>query len=138
MTFIIPKTLDLIVEFFLFAVFACIHYVFKSDGAISLDDLLMIGALWLAIFMYRLIFLQLPVSWLASYLLIKESTIAATVKLAGINFVSFVVVIYISSFLSPVVSGFLGDERIYLPILVLFATTLSPLLRALFFTLHRG
>lgn len=121
------KFFELLSEFIIYLLMSLIHYVLTTENNTSFDDAYVIAGLWLAICVYRLIFLQLPIAWLVSHFLIEGDNFIARLKLGGVNFVTFIVVISFSSLLSPIVASFLEPDRIFIPVTVLIATTLSPI-----------
>lgn len=127
MNYIKSKLLDLSGELAIYMVFSLVHYFAVTDREVSFDDLYVVVGLWLAIVVYRLIFLQLPISWALSYYWIRETSYRSKLKTGLINFTSFIVVIYISSLFSPVVSGFLEPDRVFIPIMALISTTFGPI-----------
>lgn len=122
------KFLELSIELLMYIILSLLYYITVTDRDFSFDDLYVVVGLWLAVIVYRLIFLQLPISWALSYYWAAETSYRAKVLTALINFTTFIVIIYISSLFSPVVAGFLEPERIFIPIMALVSTTVSPIL----------
>lgn len=122
------KFLELSTELLMYMILSLLHYFTLTDRDFSFDDLYVIVGLWLAVIVYRLIFLQLPISWALSYYWAAEASYRAKVLTGLINFTTFIVIIYIISLFSPVVAGFLEPERLFIPVMVLISTTISPIL----------
>lgn len=127
------KALEISWELIIYIVLSLGHYTIFTKRQADFDDVYVVIGLWLAIAVYRLIFLQLPLSWAISFYWAKGSGYREKMLTGLINFSTFILVIYISSFFSPVVAGFLDSDKIFIPGMVLISTTISPILIYLIF-----
>lgn len=126
------RSLELGCELVLYIILSSIYYFATRNKGLSLDDMYVVLALWLAMVAYRLLYLQLPISWIFIHYLPVENRIRAELLKGGVNFSTFIVVIALASLFSPVVAGFLEPERIFIPVIALISTTFSPLIFGFF------
>lgn len=127
------KILEIGCELLIYIVLSLIHYLIITERQVDFEDVYVVIGLWLAMAIYRLIFLQLPLSWGGAFYWAKGNSYRDKMLTALINFSTFVLVISLSSLFSPVVAGFLEPERIFMPGMVLISTTISPILIYLVF-----
>lgn len=122
-------SIELFLELCVFAPFSILYMVlFTSGSSFEFRDFYMVGVLWTAVIMYRVIYLQLPIAWiLSTYFYLTKREVSGLLR-AGINFTTFVVVVLIASAFSDVLNGFLEDELIHVTLIALIATASSPLL----------
>lgn len=133
---------DLLVEFCIFFVLTISYLmIFPRGENFDFDvfrDIYSIGSLWLAIVAYRFIFIQLPIAWgVSAYLYFKKGLHSGLLR-AGINFSTFVIVIFIASMFSEVLGGFLKKDLIHVTLIALIATASSPVLYSYLFAKKIG
>jgi hypothetical protein len=121
------QLMELLFEFITFIFLMVAYSIIGSDGNLSMDDISTSAMLWVTILIYRLMFCQLPISWLVKFIAIKKSTLnlRATVL---INAISFVVMFYIVGQFNVSVAAFVEEARLIIPLFILLSTCLSPVL----------
>lgn len=122
------KFFELSCELVIYMILSLLHYIIVTGRYINFEDIYVVIGLWLAVAVYRLVFLQLPISWAAAFWWANGFSYREKVLTGIINFTTFIVVIYLSSLFSPVVAGFLEFEKIFIPGIVLISTTISPVI----------
>ncbi|WP_444932851.1 hypothetical protein [Microbulbifer sp. JTAC008] len=120
-------SVEYILELIIYIILSLIYYKFVSENPFKLEDLMVLAGLWLAIFAYRLVFLQIPLAGIASLYFFSGNCSGAKMMRGVVNAVTFMFIVFIVSVFSPVVSGFLEPERVAIPGAVLISTLLSPL-----------
>lgn len=127
MFFVKFKLKELALEFLIFNLLSLTYYFIVSGASIRIDDIGISAALWLATVFYRLISLQIPIAWYASKLFLQEKELTRAIYTGAVNCFTFVVMMLVVSIFSVVIDAFLELENLFITIITVASTTLSPL-----------
>lgn len=129
LTYIKSKLLEWIVELPIFYITLLLYDVATSKRIVlQFDNVYVSVGLWLAVSVYRLMFLQIPFAWVTTHYMVSGNGLNASIQTGMVNFTTYTMVVMLSSTFSEVIAGFLEAQRIIITIAGLLATSLSPVL----------